>query len=495
LSEALAASGVPGALKVSPRPPLHKAATAAASQDKPDPIVLTDDDEDMDAEAEALAKRFAEEAKKKAEAEKKKKEEEAKRRREEEKMRKEADKAMKMEAEKRERERKEREKKAAAAKKAEEERLRKEKVKAEKERLDRQAEMERAAAEAAFDLAGGNDSPGAGMGAPMEIGDRPKTIMDKVATAVQGKSHHKAAGTIVETSDFKQVWVHEQHTREISAPDLPDAQPQTIKSLMPEGEGDEVGDGMAIANKRTDSNVIEFVMVIKTRDNSGAFQVQLPGADVFEDLAGKASWQLMDEKAEYCLVVDTVAVNDSGIGIIGLSYKDFDGAERYRAILRSYSSEEMIVETYPVSDILKRHALTIYLHKHHHTPDHRIGEVLKIMNPGLKGSFTIIYNKLIKSGPREGSRIISLDASEDFLDSLAQFEKNYRFRLANKRFFISGGVRKDSSPSEPVPKLPSEQITSLLNSNMSLILANANRQVEERRRYMASHGQHSEENL
>jgi hypothetical protein len=241
--------------------------------------------------------------------------------------------------------------------------------------------------------------------------------------------------------------------------------------------------------------VVEFVMVIKTRDNSGSYQVQIPGSDVFEDLAGKASWQLIDEKAEYCLVVETVAVNDSGIGIIGLSYKDFDGAERYRAILRSYSSEAMIVETYPVSDILKRHALTIYLHRHHHTPDHRIGEVLKIMNPGLKGSFTIIYNKLIKSGPREGSRIISLDASEDFLDSLSQFEKNYRFRLANKRFFISGGVRKDSSPSEPVPKLPSAQITSLLNSNMALILANANRQVEERRRHMASHGQHSEENL
>jgi hypothetical protein len=102
---------------------------------------------------------------------------------------------------------------------------------------------------------------------------------------------------------------------------------------------------------------------------------------------------------------------------------------------------------------------------------------------------------LIKSGPREGSRIISLDASEDFLDSLSQFEKNHRFRLANKRFFISGGVRKDSSPSEPVPKLPSAQITNLLNSNMALILANANRQVEERRRHMASRGQHSEENL
>jgi hypothetical protein len=155
----------------------------------------------------------------------------------------------------------------------------------------------------------------------------------------------------------------------------------------------------------------------------------------------------------------------------------------------------MMVETYPVSDILKRHALTIFLHRHHHTPDHRIGEVLKIMNPGLKGSFTIIYNKLIKSGPRQGSRILSLDASDEFLESLAQYDKNYRFRLANKRFFISGGLRKDSSPSEPVPVLPSAQITNLLNANMSLILANANRLVEERRQHLAGRGQHSEEAL
>jgi hypothetical protein len=319
--------------------------------------------------------------------------------------------------------------------------------------------------------------------------------MDKVATAVQGRSHHRAAGTVVEMSDFRQTWVHEQHTRDIQTPDLPEAQPQTMESLMPEGEKEEVGDGGAIANKKSALNIVEFVMVIKTRDSTGAYQVELPGADLFEDLAGKASWQLMDEKAEYCLVVDTVAVNDSGIGLIGLSYRDFQGAERYRSILRSYSTDDMLVETYPVSDILKRHALTIFLHRHHHTPDHRIGEVLRIMNPDLKGSFTIIYNKLIKSGPRNGSRILSLDASEEFLDSLSRFEKNHRFRLANKRFFISGGIRKDSSLSEPIPKLPSAQITSLLNANMSLILANANRQVEERKQHLVGRGHMSDEYL
>jgi hypothetical protein len=78
---------------------------------------------------------------------------------------------------------------------------------------------------------------------------------------------------------------------------------------------------------------------------------------------------------------------------------------------------------------------------------------------------------------------------------LAKFEKNHRFRLANKKFFISGGLRKDSSPTEPLPKLPSAQITNLLQSNMGLIVANANRQVEERRQHLVGRGNVSEEFL
>ena len=155
----------------------------------------------------------------------------------------------------------------------------------------------------------------------------------------------------------------------------------------------------------------------------------------------------------------------------------------------------MEVETYPVADMLKRYALTIFLHRHHSVPDHRIGEVIKIHNQGLKGSFTIIYNKRIKSGPRTGARVLSLSASEDFLESLSQYDKNHRFRLSNKRFFITGGVRKDSSPSTPTPSLPADQISSLLHGNMAKIIDNANRLVEERCRHLSASGRLNEELL
>jgi hypothetical protein len=324
------------------------------------------------------------------------------------------------------------------------------------------------------------------------------TIMDKVASAVQGRTLKHQAGTVIETPAFKQVWLHEQHSRDMVVPAMAKAEPLSVVDLMPRGEEEEVGDteGSAIANRQRDMNLIDFIMVVKTQDQRGEPQVHIPAKDTFEDLAGKANWQLIDESAMNCLVVEDINVNDAGVGIIVLNYQGEGlGAERYRAILRGFSTPELGIETYPVADMLKRYALTIFLHRHHSVPDHRIGEVIKIHNQGLKGSFTIIYNKRIKSGPRAGARVLSLSASEEFLESLAQFEKNYRFRLSHKRFFITGGVRKDSSPSVPTPSLPADQVSSLLHGNKAKIIENANRQVEERSRHLAANGRYSEEAL
>jgi hypothetical protein len=94
-----------------------------------------------------------------------------------------------------------------------------------------------------------------------------------------------------------------------------------------------------------------------------------------------------------------------------------------------------------------------------------------------------------------GSRILSLSASEEFLQSLANFDRNHRFRLSNKRFYITGGVRKDSSPSAPMPPLPTEQVTGLLHGNMATIINIANQQLEERCRHLAGQGRLREDDL
>ena len=82
------------------------------------------------------------------------------------------------------------------------------------------------------------------------------------------------------------------------------------------------------------------------------------------------------------------------------------------------------------------------------------------------------------------SRVLALDGSPEFLESLSKTRKDHKFRLSNKRFYISGGVRLDSK-SSPVafPSLTQEQSTSILQRNLDKIFQNAKRhQAEHSRR-------------
>ena len=112
----------------------------------------------------------------------------------------------------------------------------------------------------------------------------------------------------------------------------------------------------------------------------------------------------------------------------------------------------------------------------------------------MKGQMTVIDVKEIKGGPRAGSRVFTLEGDEEFLACLAKYERNHRFRLANKRFFINGGARKDSSTSVAAPDLPRDQVQSLLQANVDKIVENARQRVEEHARFLESRGL-SDENM
>ena len=116
-------------------------------------------------------------------------------------------------------------------------------------------------------------------------------------------------------------------------------------------------------------------------------------------------------------------------------------------------------------------------------------------NPGMKGQMTVIDVKEIKGGPRGGSRVFTLEGDEEFLQCLSQYERNHRFRLANKKFFINGGARKDSSTAVVVPDLPRDQVHSLLQANVDKIVENARQRVEEHAKFLNSRGLNPEENL
>jgi hypothetical protein len=198
------------------------------------------------------------------------------------------------------------------------------------------------------------------------------------------------------------------------------------------------------------------------------------------------------EKVEWCSVVEFAEVNDRGLGIISLNGQNLEAMARYRAIIREFGSGDIIYETYPTATLLKKHAVTVYLHDGHYLRNEQIGPIFARKNPDLVGKFTIASIKELKPKVGDGRdmstmppRVVTINGSPEFLDSLAKFPKNYRFKLGYKMVFLNGGLRKDSSESSKAeasgaPELPAAQITDILKSHQELIVAAARRQEAER---------------
>ena len=141
----------------------------------------------------------------------------------------------------------------------------------------------------------------------------------------------------------------------------------------------------------------------------------------------------------------------------------------------------MRVQLYPTTKHLNRCALSIFLHSQHYVPTERLASVIALCNQDtLRGEFSILNIKSLKTNKKVGARVLALDGSSEFLESLAKTRKDHKFRLSNKRFYICGGARLDSKSSpSPYPELTADQSTSILTRNLDKILENAKRQQAE----------------
>ena len=82
------------------------------------------------------------------------------------------------------------------------------------------------------------------------------------------------------------------------------------------------------------------------------------------------------------------------------------------------------------------------MHSQHFVPTERLASVIALCNQDtLRGEFTILNIKSLKTNKKVGARVLALDGSPEFLESLSKTKKDHKFRLSNKRFYISGGVR------------------------------------------------------
>ena len=258
------------------------------------------------------------------------------------------------------------------------------------------------------------------------------------------------------------------------------AEQVTIRDCMPEAERDATTSEEAtqIANNAARPNMVEYVLVTISKDAKGKDDVSIPHPEVFVELTGAANYQLILENPNWGLVTDSCEPDAVGVGFISLNYQYRAGAERYKRIIQSYSTPEMKVQLYPTTKHLNRCALSIFLHSQHYVPTERLASVIALCNQDtLRGEFTILNIKSLKTNKKVGARVLALDGSPEFLDSLAKTKKDHKFRLSNKRFYISGGVRLDSkSAPSAFPSLTPEQSTSILNRNLDKILQNAKKQ-------------------
>ena len=156
--------------------------------------------------------------------------------------------------------------------------------------------------------------------------------------------------------------------------------------------------------------------------------MSIPHPDVFVELTGAANYQLILEDPSWGLVTDSCEPDAVGVGFISLNYQYRAGAERYKQILQSYSTEDMNVQLYPTTKHLNRCALSIYLHSQHYVPTERLASVIALCNPDtLRGEFTISNIKSLKTNKKVGAHVLALDESPEFLESLSKTKKDHKF--------------------------------------------------------------------
>ena len=312
------------------------------------------------------------------------------------------------------------------------------------------------------------------------------SILQKVAQAIDAKSKAMLPGQEVEKHGYDLLVLHDKKDMSSMQVAQDAAEQVTIRDCMPESERDATTSEEAsqIANNAARPNMVEYVLVTITKNAAGRDDVSIPHPDVFVELTGAANYQLILENPNWGLVTDSCEPDAVGVGFISLNYQYRDGAERYKKIIQGYSTAEMKVQLYPTTKHLNRCALSIYLHSQHFVPTERLASVIALCNQDtLRGEFTILNIKSLKTNKKVGARVLALDGSPEFLESLSKTRKDHKFRLSNKRFYISGGARLDSKSSpQAFPSLTPEQSTSILSRNVDKILQNAKKQQNEHAR-------------
>ena len=194
--------------------------------------------------------------------------------------------------------------------------------------------------------------------------------------------------------------------------------------------------------------------------------------------------QLITISEQWATVVEYAEVNRGGIGIITLNYGYKLAEEKFRELIVGLSTDDVTYQTYPTGDLMKKYAITAFIHSGlNMLPSSKIGKTIKMCNPDIKGSFTIVDCKTLKEAGKEGCRIVSIEGSPEFLSYLATTPKNHQFKVLYKKIYINGGKRLDSVTAHTGPLLPHAASAQLVKGINDVIMKSTQKRYENMRAF------------
>ena len=153
-----------------------------------------------------------------------------------------------------------------------------------------------------------------------------------------------------------------------------------------------------------------------------------------------------------------------------------------RDLIVRQSTEENAYQTYPVGDLMKRYAVTAFIHAGlNFVQTIQLGLLLKKCNPEIRGTFTIIDCRTLSEAGKEGCRIISIEGSPAFMNFLTTIDKQHQFKILHKKIYINGGKRADSVSEYTAPTLTHKASQQLVKGVNDLIMSSATKMYKHMR--------------
>ena len=138
------------------------------------------------------------------------------------------------------------------------------------------------------------------------------------------------------------------------------------------------------------------------------------------------------------------------VGLIGLSPKSKELLTEYRRVV-----EQQVVGTtrftiFPRDGLEKRGCVSVLLREYYrHFKIELLPKEILRRTKALRGGLKVTHYKIYKAGDRsrtgaskEGWRLVLLQGTPEFMESLEAFEEEHRFPVGSDRILIRGGTRK-----------------------------------------------------